>query len=271
MGTSWLQKAYLYTTWLRDCAQRIQKRIKGSGSKDPSEDEATMIEAHIICCAPCDIPDLGIYGLQRGEERWVSLLSAESSQDLRKEQGKGNIRVARKSRRVAKQLPRVTPPFVVASRPSSQPLQIAAPSAEPTVVEVPVEVPAQVDQDEIANKVRKELVGDLVPSLRQLIAEEVGKAISSQVSQEPSEKEAPAVGAAEIASVMESVLRKMGTGGASAPSAGPEDPLFIPNDLVNKDAKGKISIETAQSSGASDLDDAQELLRQMKKARKGKK
>lgn len=233
-----------------------------------------MIEAHIICCAPCDIPDLGIYGLQRGEERWVSLLSAESSQDLRKEQGKGNIRVARKARRVTKQLPRVTPPFVVASRPSSQPLQIAAPSAEPTVVEVPVEVPAQVDQDEIANKVRKELVGDLVPSLRQLIAEEVGKAISSQAPQESSEKEAPeapAMGAAEIASVMESVLRKMGTGGASTPSAGPEDPLFIPNDLVNKDAKGKISIETAQSSEASDLDDAQELLRQMKKARKGKK
>ena len=46
-----------------------------------------MIEAKIICSHPCDIPDLGIIGLKRGEERWVSVAAAQASQDLTKEQG----------------------------------------------------------------------------------------------------------------------------------------------------------------------------------------
>jgi hypothetical protein len=247
-----------------------------------------MIEAKIICSHPCDIPDLGITGLRRGEERWVSISAAQGSADLAKEQAKGNVRVYRKVRRVESTPRRPVPPFVAGSRPQ------ARPRAEPEVVERHVEVEKvvevervveapSVDVDELARKMKSELLGDLIPNLKDVIAEEVSKAMASQPSKEPQQAPAAApapsagVDAATLESVLERVLGRVGgpVGGTSSGGTSrrkdPDEPLFIPSTIVDKGAKGKITVSSKKTEGTDDLDDAQAALREMKRARRGRK
>lgn len=236
-----------------------------------------MIEAQIICSHPCDIPDLGIVGLRRGEERWVSVAAAQKSQDLAKEQRKGNVRVYRRARRMETAPRRPAPPFVAASRPQVREHK------EPEVIEKHVEVEvervveAQVDTDELARKMKAELLGDLTS----VIAQEVGKALAAHEPQEaphaPSEAAPaqPGLDAAQLENVLEGVLRRVGvSGGGGAPGGsaprGPEDPLFLPTDIVDKDAKGKITVKSKKSESTDDLDDAQAALREMKRAKRGR-
>lgn len=237
-----------------------------------------MIEAQIICCEPCDIPDLGIVGLRRGEERWVSIAAADASSDLAKEQRKGNVRVYRKVRRMEKAPRRPPPPFVAGSRPQ------VAPRLEPEVIEKHVEVEriveveSKIDTDELARKMKAELIGDFVPGLRAAIAEEVGKVLAAREPQEvpqPVPAQQPGIDAAQLENVLESVLRRVGApAGAGARQGstpdGPEDPLFIPTAIVDKDAKGKITVKSKKTEGTDDLDDAQAALREMKRARRGR-
>lgn len=243
-----------------------------------------MIEAKIICSHPCDIPDLGINGLKRGEERWVTVAAAQASQDLAKEQRKGNVRVYRKVRRMEAAPRRPAPPFVSASRPA------ARERAEPEVVEKHVEVEriveveSSVDVDEVARKMKSELLEDLIPNLKEVISEEVNRAVAAHQPQEkpqetPQEAPAPQQGfdAAQLESVLEGVLRRVGvSGGGSAASGGSrakedDGPIFIPKAIVDKDAKGKITVKSKKSEGTDDLDDAQAALREMKRARRGRK
>lgn len=240
-----------------------------------------MIEAHIICSSPCDIPDLGIFKLQRGEERWVSLMAAEKSRDLEKEQRKGNVRWFRKSRRMERQTPRnprtdaaprpPPPPFVARSRPSGERPGTASPETRVVevekVVERVVEVEKPVDQEALAN-MKAEILGDMraeiLGDMRSMIAEEVGKAAQSGID------------ASQLESTLESVMRRvMPAGGAGTPARGsssetpegPEDPLFFPTDIVDKEAKSRIAVKSEKSEETGDLDDAQALLREMKKGR----
>jgi hypothetical protein len=239
-----------------------------------------MIEAKIICSHPCDIPDLGITGLKRGEERWVSISAADASQDLLKEQRKGNVRVYRKVRRRETAPRRPAPPFVAASRPR------VPERKEPEVIEKHHEVErvveASVNVEELARRMKSELIGDLIPDIKEAIAQEVGKALAQQPQQpqqprELTEPAAPAMDAAQLESLLESVLRRVGVqgGGTASQQAetaeGPEDPLFIPSVIIDKGAKGKITVKSKKSKGTDDLDDAQAALREMKRARRGKK
>jgi hypothetical protein len=236
-----------------------------------------MIEAKITCNVPCDIPDLGIVGLRRGEVRWVTVLQAESSADLIKEQRKGNVKVNRQMRRNHAAPRRPAPPFVAASRPPVRE------RAEPEVVEKHVQVERvvehTVDTDELAAKMKAELLGDLLPNLKDVIAQEVGRALASHETPTPApQRQEDGVTAGQLESVLESVMRRVmpAGGGASAVqggsrNSGPEGPLFVPTKIVDKDAKGKITVKSAKSAEADDLDDAQAALREMKRARRGRK
>jgi hypothetical protein len=220
-----------------------------------------MIEAQIICSAPCDIPDLGIFGLKRGEERWVSDSTANRSQDLVKERNKGNVRVYRKSRRIDAPPRRPPPPFVARSRPSGE--RPTAPPPTPERVEDPivermVETSTPMDTDALARQVKAEILADLLPGIRVVVQEEMG------------------INAGQLESVLEGVLRRVmpagDTGGgprrepARRPQA-PEEPLFFPTALVDKDAKSRISVKTETGGESESLDDAQEMLREMKRRR----
>lgn len=232
-----------------------------------------MIEAQIICSNPCNIGDLGIVGLKRGDERWVSVAAAERSRDLAKEQGKGNVRVYRKARRMESAPRRPPPPFVAASRPQVHD------RAGPEVVEKRVEIErvVEVDTDELARKMKDELLGDI----KSVIAQEVGKALAAQ---EPPAPQAavpapePGLDATQLENVLEGVLRRVGVsgggsggGGKQGSTKGPEDPLFIPTDIVDKDARGKITVKSKESEGTDDLDEAGAALREMKRrSRAGK-
>ena len=238
-----------------------------------------MIEAQIICCHPCDIPDLGIVGLRRGEERWVSEASARASGDLRKEQGKGNVRVSRKPRRGGNPK-RPPPPFVAHSRPQNTERPVPAPVIEKhteTVIE------KTVIQEVDTEKLKRELLGDLIPGLRSVIAEEVGKMAAQSAAQAPQAAAPPAMGmdAAQLEGVLESVLQRvMPAGGMAAPGgasgrgskpSGPAEPLFIPSQILSKDSKSKIDVKQNTSEGAGDLDDAEAALRALRGKRRGKK
>lgn len=239
-----------------------------------------MIEAQITVCNPCDIPDLGLEGLKRGEKRWVSLAAAQASQDLIKEQAKGNVRVNRKAQRNNNAASRVAPsrpapPFVAHSRPQNkEPVDKTQKVIEHHVETV---VEKTVVQEVDTDKLKAELLGDLLPGLRAAIAEEVGKV----TAQSPSEPTAPAPGldAAQLEGVLESVLRRVGVpsgGGASAgartrKSSGPEEPVFIPDKIVAKDRKAKIDVKQNASEGGEDLDDAQAALRALRGKKRGRK
>ena len=73
-----------------------------------------MIEAQIICCEKCDIPDLGL-NLVPGEEQWVSDVVARDSKDLQRAKVAGKVRVYRKTRRMSQTPKRPAPPFVLRS------------------------------------------------------------------------------------------------------------------------------------------------------------
>lgn len=237
-----------------------------------------MIEAQIICCNPCDIPDLGIVGLKRGEQRWVSIAAAQSSKDLAKEQGKGNVRVARKVQRKTAVPSRPAPPFVAHSRPQNKdPVE-----KNNTVVEHHHEtvVRETVVQEVDTEKLKAELLGDLIPGLRSVIAEEVGKVAAQAASEAAIAAPVPAASLdpAQLEGVLENVLRRvMPEGGVAgvAPrarkSTGPEEPLFIPGKIVSKDTKAKIDVKQKATEGGEDLDDAQAALRALRSKKRGRK
>ena len=136
----------------------------------------------------------------------------------------------------------------------------------------------EVDTDEIAAKLRAQMLGDL----REVVAQEVGKIVAAQTAQE-APKETPAqpapMDAEQMATVMEAAMKRvLGTqgGGVVVPSGssaarsapGPEEPLYMPSNLVDKDAKVAISVKTETSETGDELDDATAALRAMKKKKK---
>jgi hypothetical protein len=219
------------------------------------------IEAQVICSSPCKIQDLGL-DLQRGEEVWLADETARGSLDLQREQAKGNVRVMRKTRRMDRREPMRShpPPFVALTRP-----QHRVPDNKP--VEPLVVESAPVDTDAIAREVQMKIV----EGLRPMIAEELGKALASQQSEVAAPAPAPAaqLDSAQLAGVLESVLRRVMPAGApaSARAVSSEDPLYMPGKLVDKDAKAKIDVKQTSSEETSDLDDATAALRKIKRGR----
>ena len=239
-----------------------------------------MIEAKIICCEPVAISDLGLH-LHRGQTIWINDLVARNSRDLRRAQAMGKVRVKRKDRgKKATKVSRPPPPFVLRSRP--KPRVYEKPESIEKIVEVEKRVVEhtviehKVDSDEVARKVKAELLGDI----KNTIAEEVGKVLAaSQASQETSEASpapAPAMGADEMASVLETVLKRVlpsqgggavlpsGSSGArNTPSA--DEPLYMPTNIVDKDAKAAITVESQTSKDGDDVDEAAQALRALRK------
>lgn len=209
-----------------------------------------MIEVQIICSNPCLIPDLGL-DLKRGEERWISLDNARRSKDLETERAKGNVRVSRQSRRPEKAPPLPPPPFVaLTQRTRPKPVEAAKPPEDPIT---PSEAP-KLDTSAIADEVQEKVMAQLRPLLEALA---------------PS---AP-MDATQMAQLFESVVRKVMPAGApgvaasasTRPSAEPEAPLYLPTNLVDKDAKAKIDVATTSSNNEEEIDEAAAALRAMKR------
>lgn len=223
-----------------------------------------MIEARIICSSPCEIHDLGLT-LQRGEETWVAYQVALRSADLRAEIGKGNVRMSRMTRKPGQPLPRHVPPFVALHRapgPGVQPHAVR--SVEPPKVDPPAR--PELDLEDLAQRLRAELLGDM----RTTVAEEVSRAISSMPT-------AAGLDPSQIGAVLEGVLRRVLPAGgaiAAAPSAArasattsADEPLYMPTNIVDKDAKGKVVLQSQSSEETGDLDDAAAALRELKRRR----
>jgi|GEM_PF-1848665 len=227
-----------------------------------------MIEAHIICCRKCEIRDLGLTMLP-GQEQWVSEVVAGNSEDLRAEQRKGNVRVYRRTRPVNREPKRPPPPFVVRSRPQVR--EREEPRVIQKVIEKVVEVvETKVDTEEVARQVRGALLGDM----REIIAEEMSRLLEAQATPQRAQATPPTVDAAALESALEAVLGRL-AGAVALPVArtappSPDRPLYLPENLVDKDAKVRIRVsERAQDEGA-DLDDAADALRKFKKRHAGK-
>jgi hypothetical protein len=223
-----------------------------------------MIEAQIICCRECEIRDLGLR-MVPGQERWVSDVVAGNSEDLRNEQRRGNVRVYRRTRPVTREPKRPPPPFVVRSRPPPRERE------EPQVVQKVIErvVEARIDTEEVARQVRGALLGDL----REAVAEEVSRLLKAQRPSQETQTAAVAMDVGALEQALEAIMRRLMAGGAvpSSPArperkVEPEKPLYVPGNLVDKDAKARISVrERAQEEGGSELDDAASALRKFKR------
>jgi len=128
----------------------------------------------------------------------------------------------------------------------------------------------------LAAEIKAELLGDL----KGTIAEEIAKALANQPKPEAPEAPAPQLGAAELAAVMEGVLKKhmpAQTGGGVVVTSGrprsekteDEAPLYMPTGIVDKDAKAAISVQSKTTKeGGDELDENARLLREMRRKRK---
>jgi len=223
-----------------------------------------MIEAQIICNAPVMIPDLRL-DLSRGEEIWIDERMARHSKDLGKALAVGKVKVFYRVRD-RKKTRRMAPPNYQRVKP--QPRVVT----ETKVVETKMEKP---DTAALAAEIKQELLGDL----KDTIAAEIAKALAAQPKPEIPEAPAPSLGAEEMAKVMEGVLKKhmpTQTGGVVIPSGRTrpqkteeETPLYLPQGIVDKDAKTAISVQSKTTKeGGDELDENARLLREMRRKRK---
>ena len=230
-----------------------------------------MIEAQIICCEKCEIPDLGL-SLMPGQEEWVADAVARSSTDLQRVQGMGKVRVYRKARRMNRNPKRPPPPFVMRSRP--QVVDQSTPKVVEKIVEKVVEKIVEVPQEVDTEKIKAELLKDLLPGLRAVVAEEMSKVVAQQAPQTP--QQAPqGIDPEQLESVLERVVRRVvpagGVASRTRKNAASEEPLFIPGNIVDKDVEAKIDVASKATEDTEDLDDAQAALREIKRRRRAKK
>jgi hypothetical protein len=213
------------------------------------------------------VPDLKL-NLSRGEEIWIDEALARNSKDLKNALAVGKVKVFYRVRDRNKTR-RMAPPNYQRNKPSPRVV-----TEEKTVVETQMEKP---DTAALAAKIKQELLGDL----KDTIAAEIAKALAAQPKPETPEAPAPSLGAEEMAKVMEGVLKKhlpTQTGGVVIPSgrarpqkaaAEDETPLYLPEGIVDKDAKTAISVQSKTTKeGGEELDENARLLREMRRKRK---
>jgi len=234
-----------------------------------------MIEAFIVCRHSIRLADLDLE-LRAGQEIWLSDAIARKSKDLTHAANIGAVRVYRKERvRMAKPLP----PHVRLSRkgrhdrPPRQaqeylsPAPVRAPEVRaPEKPEKPEKVMLSLDGAEIANQIREALTEGLAKAVPELVRAELSK------------QEAPAqtgASASEIAAAISEAMSKAlptmmqgvakGAVSSQGPGKGPEEPLYMPDNLVDKTAKGNIKLKT--DSTESNVNEATAALKKLRKKR----
>ena len=223
-----------------------------------------MIEAQILCNEPVMIPDLRL-DLHRGEEIWIAETLARNSKDLGKALAVGKVKVYYRVRD-RKKTRRHAPPAYQRLKPTPRVV-----TEEKIVEKIVVEKP---DTAALAAEIKEELLGDI----KGTIAEEIAKALAAQPKPETPEA-VPTLGAEEMAVVMEGVLKRhmpTQTGGVVLPSGRvrpekrteDETPLYMPEGIVDMDAKAEISVQTKTTKGGDELDENARLLREMRRKRK---
>jgi hypothetical protein len=128
---------------------------------------------------------------------------------------------------------------------------------------VPSQSPS-LNLEEVANRVRESLVEDV----RATVSAELTRALSGLPQ--------ASLDSQQLATVLEGVLRRvMPTASTSAtssvaprgPTSSHDEPLFVPTNIVNKDIKGKVVLQSESSDETGDLDDAAAALREIKRQR----
>jgi len=234
------------------------------------------METQIICCEPCEIPDLSL-NLHRGEEAWVANVLAKSSKDLKRVVAMGHVRVyqrmrdKKKARRHAPPSYQRLKPQVRTQTPAAPVVPVAAPEqvivekiVERVVVEKVIEAP---NTEALTAQIKRDLLGEMAGTIEAAVA----AAMALQASQAP--QAPPALDAAAMAAIVQQAVAAalpapVGGGVVVAPSRRREDteeaPLYLPTGIVDKNTKAEISVQS-ESKGSGELDEATKLLREMKR------
>jgi hypothetical protein len=215
-----------------------------------------MMEARIECkIREYPIADLGLM-LRRGQIEWVDATKAKGSKELTHAVRIGAVSVRYEERfKVAKHPdppPRRAPPSVGMSRPRRKTAPKASPPAQPVV---DTEAIAKRAEEAARKAAREEGAATRAELARLRQAIEQGSSTGS-------------INQGQLEAALKNVLGGLNISTAGAPSSGPaaaapsgpEEPVFIPDNIVDKDAKADIKVESKASEGDG-LDDAAAALR----------
>lgn len=222
-----------------------------------------MKEARIECAIrEFLVPDLKLK-LRKGQVVFVDADRARRSSDLEDARRVGAVRVrfverARMTKKPPKAPPRSPPPPNVRL---SRKVRRTTPVLDPTPA-------ASVDMDEVRRVAREAAEEGTAKG----VEEGIRRALDSYVSQPTN-----AVTTENLKAALVEVLGGLNLGGGGAPAAapssktkGPDEPVFIPKDIVSKGDKTELNVGS-ESSDAGDLDAAAAALKAAKPKRTRRK
>ena len=202
-----------------------------------------MREARVQClCAEFRLPDVLVRGqplvMSKGQEEWLTEAQARGSKDLARAQRIGAVSVEWRERFQVAKSPR--PPWLRGkAKPKMARLQPTAAPAPPVV-----------DTEEVARRAEAAATKAATAAMNKGIGE-IKALLAGQSTGIPQE---------QLEAALRNVLPGMtfpagGTPRATSNVGGPDEPVFIPKDIVGKGTKASISIE-AEASKSEGLDAA---------------
>lgn len=220
-----------------------------------------MIEARIECLCPSyRLSDLTVGGqpvvLREGQVMWVSEADARASQAVAHARKVGAISVEWRERCQVAKPKSPTPPWL--NRNATKPRRALPAEAPPPPAPQP-----SVDTEEVARRAeaaaaeaaRKEMHKGL-EEIKALLVQAQHKVAPESITQEQLE--------AALRNVLPAQQHTISDGGVTVTT---DEPVFIPKDIVKKDADAAISIES-EASGGDSLDAAAEALKATKPKRR---
>ena len=231
-----------------------------------------MKEAQIECLiGEYPIHDLNLR-LRKGEVAFVPEKGAKRSKDLEHARKLGAVRVrfverSRVSKNPPKSPPRSPPPPNVrlSRRQARGP---AVPQVEVREGISPEQAQAMADKaaQKAAGDAAKMAVDALLPAIHNILASQQGSGDTSDLDNRIEQA---------VARAMSSVSFVAPVGDTAAPKAkrsskGPDEPMFIPKDIVAKDDKSELDV-SSESSDAGNLDAAAAALKAAKPKRRSRK
>jgi hypothetical protein len=206
-----------------------------------------MKEAHVKClCSEFRLPDVIVRGkplvMTRGQEEWLTTAQVRGSKDLARAQRIGAVSVEWRERFKVAKSPR--PPWLRGKG------QRKMTRLQPTATPAPTPpAPPVVDTEEIAQRAEAAAAKAATAAMDKGIGE-IKALLAGQSTGIPQ---------AQLEAALRNVLPGMtlpaGRPAGASVVDGPDEPMFIPKDIVGKDTEANISIE-AEASKSAGLDAA---------------
>jgi hypothetical protein len=229
-----------------------------------------ILEAEIVCIKSVAVPDLGLR-LSVGDIEYVEEQAARDSKHLWKAYDNGSVRIRwipkcqeiRKGRTNPNTLVGVVPSMGKAERRRAKALKNNQNNLDHEIDTEGVLRKAQASASEEIERQMAKLRKDLLQDVRAALKEDSG----------PSETPDPKLDQDQLVDMIAGkILGALPVGGLSTSSSSvsnreDDTPMFIPEGIVNSEAKAEIKVE-AESSDLDNLDDAMAALRAMKKRKK---